>query len=109
MSVMQIVTFRHFKDISLRLCNLQDRAEKLTLASLGVLVRVVCVFCRSLHGNLLLLTTILLEKRTGYSRKLYLVINDNVSIKQILLKITKQRQPVFSHCPPQQTKEIICL
>lgn len=50
------------------------RTEPLTLVSLCVLVRVVCVFCGSLHGYLLLLTTVLLKKITDYSK----TINDNV-------------------------------
>lgn len=41
-----------------------------TLASLGVLVRIVCVFCGSFHSNLLLLTTVLLKKKKQMTKDL---------------------------------------
>lgn len=45
--------------------------EPLTLVSLCVLVRVVCVFCGSLHGYLLLLATVLLKNMSGYSTAIH--------------------------------------
>lgn len=61
----------------------------LTLVSLGVLVRVVCVFCGSLHCNLLLLSPVLLEKEDMFK-----------DYKQ--QEEPKEEIEAFSHCPPHQ-------
>lgn len=63
----------------------------LTLVSLGVLVRVACVFCGSLHCNLLLLSPVLLEKEDMFK--------DYKRQEEHKVEIE-----VFSHCSPHQVK-----
>lgn len=70
-----------------------------TLASLSVLVRVVCVF-RSLHSNLLLLTTILLKIKKDIIRILC------VSIKKMFIHDLKKKTACMFFFPPHSFKGI---